>query len=297
MRLKRPIPARALRTNKLVLQKGGEGIFHKLLRDPLIEFATKIMSLLSIIVLSFALSYDVGFFSALGLGTFTFFSLSEHVLFAVQALPLSFGLFAMGTMYVFGASLAMDIAERTSKKGKFKLIGVIFLIVVSISISFWVNLQFNFYFGDKIITMAFPGQYEPEMARHELFRPMLIGESVAAFLMLATPVIIMLFDSLYRYKTYIVFFGIYCSLFALSFTFGYSRAKDITIQKHSAEDQFLETKDSDKITARILRAGDKGLLLYDTETDQVVFMKWDNLDEVRGVQKLNSKIQKNNSQN
>jgi hypothetical protein len=38
---------------------------------------------------SIALFYDVGLFYALDAGFFTFFSISEHLLFALQSLPLA----------------------------------------------------------------------------------------------------------------------------------------------------------------------------------------------------------------
>jgi hypothetical protein len=36
-----------------------------------------------------ALTYDVGFFYAIGISFFTLFSLSEHIVFAIQAFPVA----------------------------------------------------------------------------------------------------------------------------------------------------------------------------------------------------------------
>jgi hypothetical protein len=38
---------------------------------------------------SIAITYDVGFFSGVGIGFFTFFSLSEHFVFALQSFPFA----------------------------------------------------------------------------------------------------------------------------------------------------------------------------------------------------------------
>ena len=45
-----------------------------------------------------ALTFDVGCFYAIGIDFFTLFSLSEHILFAIQALPIVLVLF-LGLVY------------------------------------------------------------------------------------------------------------------------------------------------------------------------------------------------------
>jgi hypothetical protein len=50
-----------------------------------------------------AVTFDVGYFAAIDLSFFTLFSLPEHLLFAIQALPLAFGVAAL----VIGALFSM----------------------------------------------------------------------------------------------------------------------------------------------------------------------------------------------
>jgi hypothetical protein len=44
-----------------------------------------------LIIPAFALAFNIGYFSAIDIGWFTFFNLSEHVVFALRALPIAIG--------------------------------------------------------------------------------------------------------------------------------------------------------------------------------------------------------------
>src|SRR4051794_17340419 len=47
---------------------------------------------------SLAITWEVGYFSRLGGGSFALFSLTEHIAFAVQALPLAIAVALMGAL-------------------------------------------------------------------------------------------------------------------------------------------------------------------------------------------------------
>ena len=48
-----------------------------------------------------ALTFDVGYFSGVDINFFTLFSLSEHVLFALEALPSVFAVVFIGSLFIF----------------------------------------------------------------------------------------------------------------------------------------------------------------------------------------------------
>ena len=56
----------------------------------------------TIIATSFAFAYDIGYFSAIDINRFTFFTLPEHVLFAIQAF-----LIALGALIIFMTFLGL----------------------------------------------------------------------------------------------------------------------------------------------------------------------------------------------
>jgi hypothetical protein len=260
-----------------------EGIFHRLLRDPLIELAIKVAGLLSIVSISFAICFDLGFLSALQLGIFTFFSLSEHLLFAIEMIPFSFILIMVGLMYVFATSAAINAAEGVKKRETQWLIFLIYSITVFLLI-FWIGYKKNFYIGDYLFSAIAPDSYNPKTARVVL-RPVLVGDLIATLLVFVTPIIAIIFDNILRfYRFYIFSLAIYVAMLILSYTFGFAYAKTQIIH-NSGEKQIIETKNYVKFTARILRAGDKGVLLYDLDRGQLVFMRWENVEEIRGQYK------------
>jgi hypothetical protein len=63
-----------------------------------------------------AVTYDVGFFWGLDINYFTLFSLTEHLVFAIEALPFALGLsFALSILFVGIKALVQredEIAER-----------------------------------------------------------------------------------------------------------------------------------------------------------------------------------------
>jgi hypothetical protein len=52
-----------------------------------------------VIATSFAFAFNVGYFSSIDVGWFTLFSLSEHVVFALRALPVAIG---ASTVFMIG---------------------------------------------------------------------------------------------------------------------------------------------------------------------------------------------------
>src|SRR5260370_36792114 len=58
-----------------------------------------------------ALSFDVGYFSAVNINWFTFFSLSEHLLFALEALPAAF---ALSFIYIAVGTVALRVINIRS---------------------------------------------------------------------------------------------------------------------------------------------------------------------------------------
>jgi hypothetical protein len=99
----------------------------------------KFYALIPLLGAGIALTYDVGYFWAIGISFFTLFSLSEHIVFALQAFPLALVLlpaFIALTMIMGKESKpALVEPEKVSRRQRiaaFAAVIVIFLIAFSV---------------------------------------------------------------------------------------------------------------------------------------------------------------------
>jgi hypothetical protein len=71
------------------------------------EFKVAAPYLQPLIIPAFAFAFNIGYFSAIDIGWFTFFDLSEHIVFALKALPI-----AIGASIGFEIGLRFHLIER-----------------------------------------------------------------------------------------------------------------------------------------------------------------------------------------
>ena len=74
---------------------------------------TRYFPLLSAVIVLLAITFDVGYFAAIDLSFFTFFSLPEHLLFAMEALPLAFAVVTMIALSIFLVQLLIFLSAAT----------------------------------------------------------------------------------------------------------------------------------------------------------------------------------------
>ncbi|MBI5313368.1 MAG: hypothetical protein HZB28_09680 [Methylocystis sp.] len=84
-----------------------------------LEFATKITGLISAVAVSVAVTFNLGYFYGIDINLFTLFSLSEHILFAVEALPIAFIIVTM--VFVFFNYFSTFMKKSTSTLGRIGL--------------------------------------------------------------------------------------------------------------------------------------------------------------------------------
>jgi hypothetical protein len=98
----------------------------------------KLVPVVSLIAAGIAVSFDVGYFYGVGIDYFTLFSLSEHILFALEALPVALPLALSAALGVVVSGLITSRAETTldtkrsaeQKLAYLKKLRLIFIIVV-----------------------------------------------------------------------------------------------------------------------------------------------------------------------
>jgi hypothetical protein len=219
-----------------------------------------LLFLIPLVGSALAVTYDVGFFSAIGLENFSFFSLSEHVVFALGFFP-----FALFIAFTFAALALMygrtpiiqpktEPVTRGLKRfwsGLAFLLG--FLLVVGIWLAFVImrsQLNENTIIYSIVALMFLSGV---------AFRQRL-GDAISAGLILASAMI-------------------------LSFTFGNLRADSILHPGEGGavfqqDSKTIETKRSGQIEARILNSGDRGVLFFDIKANQITLLGWDEIKQI-----------------
>ncbi len=213
-----------------------------------------------------ALTYDVRYFSRLDISFFTLFSLSEHILFAIQAFPIALAVILIS----FGvAGIILNVPPWPSppapvnpkKLHRAQLIAAIFLLVILLLIP----LSFIGYmlYSTPIVT--------------PLAMEVLLG--LGGLVFIPDP-----------YKR--AFIAAAAVLFVLtsSFFVGYLfAASAITIaDPNNAFQLGIETIDFKNgkypsINGRIIRSGERGVLLYDTGSHRLRFLLWEDIGAIEGT--------------
>ena len=211
---------------------------------------------------SVALTFDVGFFSAIGINFFTLFSLSEHLVFAIQALPIALVLLmgvSVGAV-LLGAkppSPPPHDFQNVSKRRRIAGIIIICLLILG-PLSYLGLILYN----------------NPEM--------LLIA---IVFAMVGFGLLIL--EPAYK-PLYTAFMAIYLANW-IAFIFGihlgtmYLSKNDISKGLMSAVFNVVDFKDGASIKGRIIRSGDRGVLLYDPASDRVRFELWDTIHSIEAT--------------
>lgn len=236
--------------------------------DELLELSTKSLSILSVGALILALTFDIGYFTGVDINFFTFFTLSEHILFVIQQLP--FSIVVLGITITFVGLLNyhyITISDFYNRRG---IIASIFWTVISICGTYGIFIILNTLIYPKPF---FENDYTADTAYAAAFFSAL---TIICLSIIAAASI----DIIKRYRHYFFSFIIYiCSIIFASFV-GYLSARSQISTSNKKIEQTIITKDSENIAARILRSGDKGVLFFDPSEKKAVFLRWENIDEV-----------------
>lgn len=219
--------------------------------------ATKLISISSVITLSIAITFDVGYFFGIDINMFTFFTLSEHVLFSIQWLPLSIVLLLYGIFFVF--LIYSNRREATQSSIRRYQKSMIALLLFSIAALFYI-----------IYTVALDRDYMLALAI------MLI----LAFCCGIIAGITILSGISYSTKLAILSLDIYTMMLVSAFSLGYALGWARTHKNFTFNYIVSTNRGDDKFRGRIIRAGDKGVLFLRAPNNEIVFLKWENLDEV-----------------
>jgi hypothetical protein len=225
-----------------------------------VEQFTKFLALATTGAAAVAVAFDVGYFWGLDINMFTIFSISEHILFSFEALPLAAGcLFSLviirSMVPVLSNKLIMpfidshnEVSSRRRRAQTLVILLIMLLIITIIILTLYINKLYIIF----------------------LFQPIL-------FLILLINV------NKIENKLYIIeYMFIYTTFFIFSCIQG-----AIIAQRYTAYDaealHKITTNDHITLDGRLIRSGEKGVLFFDTEKKQVVFLRWETIDSIRDL--------------
>jgi hypothetical protein len=220
---------------------------------------------------SLAITYDVGFFFGANMGFFTFFSLSEHVVFALQAIPFvlapALGIIGMIGVTWFGYHKTIkNVSEVMEKVQQMRPDERETLIA---------KLTRRIRFQRLIDPIVQGGFFTCSLwlfANHHY---------TSALLILVSQVVAKMVYPVERWesKHFRYALSLFCILagLAVAFTVGYERSDAIISSKEPTERISVDEK---QIAVRLIRGGERGLLFKSFETGKLGFLRWEKIKQI-----------------
>jgi hypothetical protein len=211
-----------------------------------------------------ALTFDVGYFFALNLSFFTLFSLSEHILFAIQSFPIAVAvlLICLIAIGVFLNTPFLWNRPPPAAPGPHQLYGVQLILAIVI---------FAILFLAPLLVFILYLLYST---------PIITPLAIEIFVVLGGWVFI---NDPYK-RTFTAAATV---LFLLTFSFyiGYLFAASATAKADpnnifQLEIGTINLKTGAPITGRIIRSGERGVLIYDPASDRLRFLSWEGISSI-----------------
>lgn len=201
-----------------------------------------------------AITYDVGFFYGLDIEYFTLFSLAEHIMFALQALPLAFiaALIIPGTViasFLTRRYLSLNVRSEVHARASLLLLSVsVLVLVVGI-----IGIVLKYYFSAIIIVFGFGG--------------------IAALLYPVT-----------EFRTTVPFYASFFTVLFIvsSFCLGLQSAQSILCDRPATHTVSVAGS-MDGLHGRLIRSGERGLLFFDLASKTVSFLIWAEIKRIQAV--------------
>jgi hypothetical protein len=202
-----------------------------------------------------AVTFDLGYFYGIDVKFFTLFSLSEHLLFALEALPSVFVIALAVMAIVFVVAAVRKIWQSTGR-------GVVGNLLAKI----WADKRLLMFVGLISVSVA------------TLFLPEWLG---LLLIVLAGLVMYLVLLRSLSFALALLAITIQFPIFLLGF---YSAVRFL---ENSHIEHQLQMQ-GELAQGKIIRSGDRGLLFFDVSNHQIRFIKWDNVIEVRRFQRTNN---------
>jgi hypothetical protein len=202
---------------------------------------------------SLAITYDVGFFFGTGIAFFSFFSLSEHLVFALQLLPLAAIPPAIVLLMWFAVGWWSSNYNPMEKRGLGYKLTVVAYVIVPVIAGAWIQrLDWMFvYIILLIYVVAF----------------FAVGRSIFE---------ISQWEARVRIA---VACGVAAAALILSFLIGFQQAKSI-LESKTASETIIVGDNKPALPVRLIRGGDRGVLFFSLDTKKVSFLRWESIKQI-----------------
>jgi hypothetical protein len=197
--------------------------------------------------------YDVGYFTRIGLDLFPLFSLSEHLVFAMEGVPYLIGLLVPTIIAMAVAYTAVTIKRptpETHRKGSWVFVG--FFLAAGVTTIVLYPGPGAWLWGSSLVYMGL-------LAALTEFADIAGGRPLSLIVMNA---------------------GILVLVVLLAFGLGYVTAKPEEAWPWSVGPATISLTDGPPITGRVLRSGERGLLIFNAQ-GTIELRRW---DKIRGVE-------------
>ena len=222
---------------------------------------------------SLAIFYDVGFFYAINPGFFTFFSVTEHLVFALQALPFAL----IPALWVLTMAMMLFIGDRIILKTRQELIE-----------------QVPKMSPDERATMLQKATKKIRLTNWGFLVTVVINLALAVFLIrigsyaMALAAVfacfwVFLFDWPLNSMPFErrLLFGVVCLsvLWGMAFALGYERGEAVI----NSEPRETVTIGDDGIPSRLVRVGERGVLFVVSNEKKTRFARWDDVKSIETI--------------
>ena len=219
-----------------------------------------------------AITYDVGFFWGLDINFFTLFSLTEHIVFAIEALPLALGLsFILTVSFVVSRATDQREEEKTERETS----------------TLDPQQKYEWYHQRAVrarraswpwiaFTLAFI--YFAWASRHLL--SLFVFTSCVALLAIGLRINILFYPKMIRHSPFVL--ATYAVIVSLLITF----AIGVDVQQRFVRGGKVAhaiSLENSELTGRIVRAGERGILFYDPGSREISFVRWETVKRIRTV--------------
>jgi NADH:ubiquinone oxidoreductase subunit 6 (subunit J) len=199
-----------------------------------------------------AISYDVGFFSGLDSAYFTFFSFAEHLLFALEVLPLVLLVAFIGTLALAWAMMRKELHAVSGKRSWLENKWAFYLSAAAFPIGAFVLLHYGYEFLAGAIMFVFLG-------------------------------CLVWLDGGPAASNAIIWISYGASgLLITSYYLGMDQG---SYSKTLGASQNIElVADGTTVKARVLRSGDKGVLLFEPNSSKLTLMRWNTIKSISAIE-------------
>jgi hypothetical protein len=223
----------------------------------------KSITLVPLFISSVAVSFDVGSFIGVGLGYFTFFSLTEHLLFSLEALPLALLFCFAGIRMLPNIQVWQTMIREKPSRG-FPIVRTLIVFFVLIAVSVIPSIAGAAFQANKWVSPV----------------------TIAALLLLAPFVPWVAADhkrvaSDHNRSKFLAYPIILYFILVLSLSVGMIMGTDVL--RDEAKTSVTLKDNRPAIHGRIVRSGERGVLLYEPASRSVRFERWDAIQAVATV--------------